>query len=579
MIRDFKKFVGLKADEEIEIQKYKQMLKNMSVPSPDVHMKIGRLQEKLRQKDAAIAEYETAVRWYTEAEETVGVLVASKLIARLNPNHHDALANIAFIELQQGIKLTDKEFAEFLQNLGQPLQRSQKKGAGSGEVAENSAPPAKSRLALSRKRARAKKDASDPNFQARRQSLVDLIEGNLDVEEQTNTSFDFARQSPANTIEQEITEKGISRDLKGEDEQEISELADSPDMSFLDLTQHRMPGDVIEHDVTPGLPLEDVSRHDAPPHTEEQSLNAPAQNERSESTHHDDRSLSLREMVPRLQECPFLAKLSRAELDLLIEKSFLQTWTADSPIIQQAAHQRSLCLVLAGEVDVRIGCQEFPDSASTMSLYADNFWGEHSFLGQTDILCSAVAVTESLILQIPFSVLAPLAKKYPSLLGMLKKECKRRCFYPFLERIALFKDVTASEKHCIAEYLFTEHAVKGQKIIEEGEVDESLYFIKSGRVEVHTTLVERGELQVLQVEQEYIPLATLEAGDFFGEGAFFTHEPRSATISALTDVELLKLPTRHIKAVIQHYPQVEDILRQYHEQRVASTMRILQKCL
>jgi CRP-like cAMP-binding protein len=93
---------------------------------------------------------------------------------------------------------------------------------------------------------------------------------------------------------------------------------------------------------------------------------------------------------------------------------------------------------------------------------------------------------------------------------------------------------------------------------------------------VWTTLIERGELQVVQADQAQLYLATLHAGDVFGEGAFLTNEPRSATVSARTDVQLLKLPARYLTHIIKKYPHVGTLLKQYHQQRVATTLKLIQ---
>ena len=143
----------------------------------------------------------------------------------------------------------------------------------------------------------------------------------------------------------------------------------------------------------------------------------------------------------------------------------------------------------------------------------------------------------------------------------------------------LFSQLTDHERQDIAKYFFTMNARKGTLIITEGEYDESLYFIIAGEVSVSTTLVERGELQVIQVEEERLHLATLQAGDFFGEGAFFTKEPRAGTVSATTDAKLLKLPQRYLSNILKDYSQVGVSLKEYHQRRIADTMKIIQKVI
>ena len=73
------------------------------------------------------------------------------------------------------------------------------------------------------------------------------------------------------------------------------------------------------------------------------------------------------------------------------------------------------------------------------------------------------------------------------------------------------------------------HYANGDVIFEEGSLGEDVYIIKSGKVEVSQ-----------RVGDDNIPIASLEEGDFFGEAAPLTGEPRSATITAVTDLSLRK---------------------------------------
>jgi len=70
------------------------------------------------------------------------------------------------------------------------------------------------------------------------------------------------------------------------------------------------------------------------------------------------------------------------------------------------------------------------------------------------------------------------------------------------------------------------HASADEIIIRKGDVDDSLYIIASGEVRVHdgaTTLAHLGEREV------------------FGELAVLDPEPRSASVTAQTDVALFRL--------------------------------------
>jgi CRP/FNR family cyclic AMP-dependent transcriptional regulator len=61
----------------------------------------------------------------------------------------------------------------------------------------------------------------------------------------------------------------------------------------------------------------------------------------------------------------------------------------------------------------------------------------------------------------------------------------------------------------------------GQLLIEQGAADRTLYFIGSGTLSVHD-----------EDEKTCIRMAIVGAGTVLGEGTFFSHQPRSATVLA-----------------------------------------------
>jgi CRP-like cAMP-binding protein len=241
--------------------------------------------------------------------------------------------------------------------------------------------------------------------------------------------------------------------------------------------------------------------------------------------------------------------------------------------------KQSLFAILHGQVGLKIEYSRDKQHPLHMTLETGDFLGEHAFFRQDDISFSTITKTACTIAEIPKVAFALLSKKYISISDSLKQTYKQRCFPPMLACMPLFSNLTDHERQDIAKHFFTMDVRKGNIIITEGEHDESLYFIRDGEVSVFTTLIERGELQVIQVEQERLRLATLKAGDFFGEGAFFTKEPRSATVSAVTDVKLLKLPQRYLANILTDYPQVDVLLKEYHQQRITNTMKDLQEAM
>ncbi len=75
----------------------------------------------------------------------------------------------------------------------------------------------------------------------------------------------------------------------------------------------------------------------------------------------------------------------------------------------------------------------------------------------------------------------------------------------------------------------------GQILLDQGSQDRSIYFVESGALSVHA-IGSTGKMQ----------LAILNAGSVVGEGAFFSHLPRSANVIATGASRLWRLtPIRY----------------------------------
>jgi CRP-like cAMP-binding protein len=90
----------------------------------------------------------------------------------------------------------------------------------------------------------------------------------------------------------------------------------------------------------------------------------------------------------------------------------------------------------------------------------------------------------------------------------------------------------------------------GTVIVREGDPGDCAYFIRSGEVEV-----------VRSVDGREVPVARLGAGQFFGEMALLTDQPRNATVRALAASELALLGKQNFLSLMAVLPATEhDIL-------------------
>jgi CRP-like cAMP-binding protein len=110
-----------------------------------------------------------------------------------------------------------------------------------------------------------------------------------------------------------------------------------------------------------------------------------------------------------------------------------------------------------------------------------------------------------------------------------------------LSRVSLFNDCTEDELLRIARISRIVMAPAGTILTEVGTPGDSFFFIIDGRVTVETP----------------VGLANpLHPGDFFGEMSLLDGEPRSASITAATDVRLLVVDRSHFWRLLNEAPDL-----------------------
>ena len=85
----------------------------------------------------------------------------------------------------------------------------------------------------------------------------------------------------------------------------------------------------------------------------------------------------------------------------------------------------------------------------------------------------------------------------------------------------------------------------GQRIIEEGDSGDSIFLIKSGNADVVTHILGKE-----------IELATLSVGDVFGEVAFLTGRPRTASVIAIDKLEIIEFDRVILEEMFEKYPDI-----------------------
>ena len=107
----------------------------------------------------------------------------------------------------------------------------------------------------------------------------------------------------------------------------------------------------------------------------------------------------------------------------------------------------------------------------------------------------------------------------------------------------LFKEFNNEEMDQFIELLDHRAAAAGDVIVRQDDLGDCMFIVVKGRARV-----------VHHLDGHFVELATLNAGDFFGELSLVDSGPRSADVQALETCELLRIDIGAVSALAGVYP-------------------------
>ena len=119
-----------------------------------------------------------------------------------------------------------------------------------------------------------------------------------------------------------------------------------------------------------------------------------------------------------------------------------------------------------------------------------------------------------------------------------------------LAEIHLFRTLSDEELELLGAHLRTTRYRSGEVIIREGDAGESLLVITTGLVHVTQRRPARRDVSV----------GRLGIGQCIGEMSLLTGQPRSATVEAVTDCEIVEIPKQGMNQLFERRPDLVDEL-------------------
>lgn len=279
----------------------------------------------------------------------------------------------------------------------------------------------------------------------------------------------------------------------------------------------------------------------------------------------DDQALA----VEHLKGVPLFADLPRDALQGVSKRLLLRHVPKDELVYAEGTPGNALYIIESGQVKIVSDAENERDVF--VHLQAGDFFGEMALLTGKSRSSAARAETNTNLWMLYRSDFDELLVQYPAVSLALSRtlserlvQADQRFVERHLRRMSLLVGLSSKQLEDVSARLRPAKYRSGEVILTEGTPGDVMYLIEWGRVEVLSRADGRSRV-----------LAILGEGDFFGEMALLTGNPRSATVRAVTDVDLLALHQPDFDELVLKYPTLAVTVGRVLSQRLRQTGEVL----
>lgn len=273
------------------------------------------------------------------------------------------------------------------------------------------------------------------------------------------------------------------------------------------------------------------------------------------------RTVPVRPITP-LDEIPLLKDLAPEELSTVATTMKRHEVDEGDAVFREGDPGESLFFVNRGLLEVKSG----PNKLGVVSV--GQCFGEFSFLTREPRTATVSALESSELLELSAEAMRSVVARHQRLSSVLFELYRDRVLTNVLSASPLFQILPSKDRIRLAPRFKLVEIPKGHPVFREGEQGGALYIIKEGMLEVQATL-----------HGDKLTLARLGKHQFFGEVSFLTGVPRTATVDALVDSELLMIEESDLRELLRHHPFLKEVLSRYHLDRVVATAESLKAFL
>jgi CRP-like cAMP-binding protein len=267
--------------------------------------------------------------------------------------------------------------------------------------------------------------------------------------------------------------------------------------------------------------------------------------------------------VTKLPPIPLFNDLSKNAFIELMQRMDVRCVTEGETIIQEGGQGDSFFIIVGGTVKITkvVGGQ-----VMELARLSDGaFFGEMALLSDAPRTASVVAVTDCELFEISRDTLEAVTSSFPSVKQVMNNFYKQRLLSNLLSTSPIFAPFDKEQKKALIGLFKSREVQPGECILTEGQKGDGLYVVMAGRCAV-----------TKKAGTQEVELARLKEGDVFGEISLVTRSPVTASIQAVTRMQVLRLPRKQFNEIIMTHPQVLELASELSAKRQENTTKVLE---
>lgn len=260
-------------------------------------------------------------------------------------------------------------------------------------------------------------------------------------------------------------------------------------------------------------------------------------------------------------QLPLFSHLDERTFIRVLHRLKLRRYQHDDVIIREGERGESFFMLANGQVTV----WKLLDGRETLlaRLHQGAVFGEMALVSSAPRTATVRAVGDVDVLELPRVDIEAHAAELESVRAALERFTRGRFLANLAATSPLFRALDPDARRRALARFESELVAAGDIVIEEGEPGPGLF------------LVMRGELKVSRrVRGTERRLAILRSGQVFGEISLLRDRPTTATVTAVSPGELLRLRRDRFEEVLRDFPELWNTLKELSEKRLEEQRRV-----